>query len=143
MDSRLRIPLTARVLSRRLRTGTIIATTTRCPRARLTRLRKRGIAVLTLPGERGKVSLRACLKQLARMGINHLLIEGGSDLAASALASGVVDRLRLYIAPRLLGGNDAKGLIGGTSPSRLARALPVTCLSIKKIGPDFLLEGAL
>ena len=143
MDSRLRIPLTARVLSNRLRTGTIIATTARCPRARLTRLRKQGITVLTLSNERGRVSLRACLRQLARVGINHLLIEGGSELAASALYTGVVDRLRLYIASRLLGGNEAKGLIGGTGPSRLARALPVTCLSIKKIGPDFLLEGTL
>jgi len=143
MDSRLRTPLTARVLSRRLRTGTVIATTSHCPRSRLTRLRKRGISVLTLSGERGRVSLRACLKRLAKMGINHLLIEGGSDLAASALHSGVVDRLRLYIAPRLLGGSNAKGLIGGSSPLRLARAHPVTCLSIKKIGPDFMLEGAL
>ena len=77
------------------------------------------------------------------MGINHLLIEGGSDLAASALYLGVVNRLRLYISPRLLGGNDAKGLIGGTCPSRLAGARPVTCLTTRKIGPDFLLEGKL
>ncbi len=143
MDSRLRIPLTARVLSGRLRTGTVIAATARCPRARLTRLRKRGITVLALAEERGKVSMRACLKQLARMGINHLLIEGGSELAASALYSGVVDRLRLYVAPRLLGGQAAKGLIGGTGPSRLARALPVTGLSIRKVGADLLLEGTL
>ena len=143
MDSRLRTPLTARVLSRRLRTGTVIATTSQCPQRRLARLRKRGISVLTLPGEQRKVSLRACLKRLAKMGINHLLIEGGSELAASALYSGVVDRLRLYIAPRLLGGTDAKGLFGGTCPSRLARTHPVTGLSIKKIGPDFMLEGLL
>ncbi len=143
MDSRLRIPLTARVLSGRFRKGTVIAATIRCPRARLARLRKQGVTVLTLSDEGGKVSIRACLKQLARMGINHLLIEGGSELAASALYTGVVDRLRLYIAPRLLGGNEAKGLIGGTGPSRLARALPVTGLSIKKIGPDFLLDGTL
>lgn len=143
MDSRLRTPLAAKVLSRRLRAGTVIATTSGCPRARLARLKTRGISVLALPGERGKVSLRACLKRLAGMGINHLLVEGGSDLAASALRAGVVDRLRLYIAPRLLGGNDAKGLIGGPCPSRLGQAQPVTCLSIRKIGPDLLLEGTL
>jgi len=143
MDSGLRTPLTARVLSQRLRKGTLIATIRRAPNARLARLRRRGISVLTLPSEREKVSLRACLKQLARMGINRLLIEGGSELAASALQSGVVDRLRLYIAPRLLGGNDAKGAIGGSCPSRLVRALSVSCLSVKKIGPDLMLEGTL
>lgn len=143
MDSRLRTPLAAKVLSRRLRMGTVIATTRACPRARLARLRKRGVSVLPLPSERGKVSLRACLKRLARMGVNHLLVEGGSDLAASALRSGVVDRLRLYVAPRVLGGNDARGLVGGLCPSRLAQARPITGLSIKKIGPDLMLEGTL
>jgi diaminohydroxyphosphoribosylaminopyrimidine deaminase/5-amino-6-(5-phosphoribosylamino)uracil reductase len=143
MDSGLRTPLAARVLSPRLRKGTVIAATRRAPRARLARLRRRGILVLLLPGEKGRVSLRACLKQLARMGINHLMIEGGSELAASALRSGVVDRLRLYIAPRLLGGNDAKGLIGGSCPTRLARAASVSPLTIKKIGQDFLFEGTL
>lgn len=142
MDSRLRTPPTAKVLSRRLRKGTVIATTHMAPPAQLARLRKRGISILALPGTR-QVSLRACLKHLGRMGINLLLIEGGSELAASALQSGVVDRLRLYIAPRLLGGNDAKGLFGGSCPSQLARALSVSGLSVKKIGPDFMLEGTI
>jgi diaminohydroxyphosphoribosylaminopyrimidine deaminase/5-amino-6-(5-phosphoribosylamino)uracil reductase len=143
MDSRLRTPLTAKILSQRLRRGTVIATTGHAPRARLARFRRLGIQVLALSAEQGKVSLRACLKQLTKMGINHLLIEGGSELAASALRSGVVDRLRLYIAPRLLGGNDAKGVIGGSSPRSLARALSVSSLSVKKIGPDLMLEGTL
>jgi diaminohydroxyphosphoribosylaminopyrimidine deaminase/5-amino-6-(5-phosphoribosylamino)uracil reductase len=143
MDSGLRTPLTAKVLSRRLRKGTVIATTGRSPQAQLARLQKRGISVLVLPSSQRKVSLRACLKHLARMGINLLLIEGGGELAATALQSGVVDRLRLYIAPRLLGGNDARGLIGGPCPPRLTRALSVSNLSVKKIGPDLMLEGTL
>jgi diaminohydroxyphosphoribosylaminopyrimidine deaminase/5-amino-6-(5-phosphoribosylamino)uracil reductase len=143
MDSRLRTPLTARVLSPRLRKGTLLAATHHALKARLTRFRRQGISVLTLPSERGRVSLRACLRQLAGMGINQLLIEGGSELAASALQAGVVDRLRLYIAPLLLGGNDAKGIIGGSCPSRLARALSVSHLSIKKVGPDLMLDAVL
>jgi diaminohydroxyphosphoribosylaminopyrimidine deaminase/5-amino-6-(5-phosphoribosylamino)uracil reductase len=143
MDSGLRTPLTARVLSRSLRKGTVIATSDRSPQARRTRLRRRGIAVLVLPNRQGRVSLRACLRQLARMGVNHLMIEGGSELAASALQAGVVDRLRLYIAPLLLGGNDAKGLIGGFCPPKLSRALSVSSLIAKKIGSDLLIEGVL
>lgn len=143
MDSTLKIPLTAQVLSSRSRQGTLIATTQRAPHTRLARLRQRGIFVLVLPGEKGRVSLRACLKQLARMGVNRLLIEGGSELAASALQAGVVNRLHLYIAPRLLGGTDAKGVIGGPSPYSLARAHSVSHLSTKKIGSDLLIEGTL
>lgn len=141
MDSRLRIPVTARVISPRLRQGTLIATTRRAPRARLMRLRRQGVSVLPLPAEKGRVSLRACLKYLARMGVNRVMIEGGSELAASALRSGVVNRLRLYVAPRLLGGNDAKGVIGGTCPSRLARAVSVSHLRVRKLGTDLVIDG--
>jgi diaminohydroxyphosphoribosylaminopyrimidine deaminase / 5-amino-6-(5-phosphoribosylamino)uracil reductase len=143
MDSSLKIPVTARVLSSRSRQGTLIATTRRAPHARRARLHQQGISVLVLPGDKGRVSIRACLKQLARMGVNRLLIEGGSELAASALRSGVVNRLHLYIAPRLLGGIDAKGIIGGPSPRNLARTISVSHLSAKKIGSDLLIEGAL
>lgn len=143
MDSALRIPITARVVSPRLRHGTLIATTRHAPRARLVRLRRRGISVLPLPAEKGRVSLRACLRHLARLGINRMLIEGGSELAASALRAGVVDRLRLYIAPRLLGGNDAKGVIGGACPPRLSQTLSVSHLSVKKIGMDLRIDGTL
>jgi diaminohydroxyphosphoribosylaminopyrimidine deaminase/5-amino-6-(5-phosphoribosylamino)uracil reductase len=143
MDSALRIPMNARVLSRRLRKGTLIATTRRAPQARRARFSRQGIAMLVLPGERGKVSLRACLKQLASMGIDHLLIEGGRELASSALQACVVDRLRLYIAPRLLGNNEIKGATDNLFSPLLARALAVSRLSAKKIGPDLLLEGTL
>lgn len=143
MDSSLKIPLTAKVLSHRLRKGTVIATTRLAPHMRLARLRRRGISVLVLPGEKGRVSLRACLTQLARIGINRLLIEGGSELAASALQAGAVNRLHLYVAPRLLGGTNAKGAIGGSCPPHLARAFSVSDLSMKKIGPDLLIEGTL
>lgn len=143
MDSTLKIPLTARVVSSRSRQGTLIATTRRASHGRLARLRQRGISVLVLPGEKGRVSLRACLKQLARMGVSRLLIEGGSELAASALQSGVVNRLHLYVAPRLLGGINAKSAVGGFCPPRLAQALSVSSLRVKKIGSDLLIEGTL
>jgi diaminohydroxyphosphoribosylaminopyrimidine deaminase / 5-amino-6-(5-phosphoribosylamino)uracil reductase len=143
MDSTLKIPLTAGVVSSRSRQGTLIATTRRAPHARLARLRQKGISVLVLPSEKGRVSLRACLKQLARMGVNRLLIEGGSELSASALQAGVVNSLHLYIAPRLLGGTDAKGVIGGQSPSNLAHTISVSHLSTKKIGSDLLIECTL
>jgi diaminohydroxyphosphoribosylaminopyrimidine deaminase/5-amino-6-(5-phosphoribosylamino)uracil reductase len=143
LDSTLAIPPSARVLSPRLRSGTVLATTARAPRSRVRRLRQLGAIVLVLPAERGRVSLRACLKQLARMGVNRLLIEGGGELAASALRASVVNRLHLYIAPRILGGSDARGVIGGRSPRRLSQALSVSALTLKKIGRDLLIEGTL
>src|SRR5437016_13752032 len=86
---------------------------------------------------------RACLTHLGRMGITSLLIEGGSELNASVLRAGLVNRVLFYLAPTLLGGRDAKGVIGGQAPQRLAGALPLTDLRTQRIGRDLLIEGAL
>jgi diaminohydroxyphosphoribosylaminopyrimidine deaminase/5-amino-6-(5-phosphoribosylamino)uracil reductase len=143
MDSRLRIPITARVLSPRLRRGTLIATTRHAPPTRVARFRQLGITVMIVPEEKGRVSLRACLRRLAKLGINRLLLEGGSELAASALRARVVDHLRLYVAPRLLGGHDAKGVFGGSSPVHLRGARSVAHLKVHKIGRDLLVDATL
>ncbi len=97
--------------------------------------------MLILPAQNGRVSLHACLARLGRMGINSLLIEGGSELNATALRLSLVNRVMLYIAPRLLGGNDAKGLIGGRSPRSLAGAIPLTDIRIQRLGEDLFIEG--
>ncbi|TAJ22176.1 MAG: bifunctional diaminohydroxyphosphoribosylaminopyrimidine deaminase/5-amino-6-(5-phosphoribosylamino)uracil reductase RibD, partial [Nitrospirae bacterium] len=124
LDSRLRIPLTARVFSPRTRAeadiGTFVATTTAAPQKQIERLRMRGISVLVLPAQKKRVPLRTCLKRLAQQDISSVLIEGGSEVNASALRAGLVNRVVLYIAPHLLGGQDAKSVIGGRSPAQLA-----------------------
>lgn len=150
MDGRLRIPLTAKVLARSSgqgadrikRINTLIATTSQAPKARLHRLRSLGIPVLVLPAQDGHPSLRACLQRLGQMGITSVMIEGGSELNASALRDGMVNRVLLYVAPLLLGGQDAKGIIGGRSPNRLASARRLQHVQIRRVGGDFLMEGS-
>ena len=141
LDSRLRLPLTARVLGQAGQASIVVATTAKAPRHRVERLRSVGVTVLVLPAQNGRVSLGACLARLGRMGINSLLIEGGSELNATALRSGLVNRVALYIAPRLLGGHDAMGVIGGRSPRNLAGAIPLTDVRIQRIGDDIFIEG--
>ena len=141
LDSRLRLPLTARVLGPARQASIVVATTAKAPRHRVERLRSLGVTVLVLPAQNGRVSLGACLARLGRMGINSLLIEGGSELNATALRSGLVNRVALYIAPRLLGGQDAKGAIGGRSPRNLAGAIPLTDIRIQRLGEDLFIEG--
>ncbi len=141
VDSRLRLPLHARVTSVRSGAATLVATTTEAPRKKLTQLEARGIEVLTFPGRGGRVPLPALLSALAKRRITSLLLEGGSELNASALRAGLVDRVMLYVAPRLLGGRNAIGLIGGLSPARLGDAVALERLSIRKIGDDMLIQG--
>ncbi|HEX5646194.1 MAG TPA: bifunctional diaminohydroxyphosphoribosylaminopyrimidine deaminase/5-amino-6-(5-phosphoribosylamino)uracil reductase RibD [Nitrospira sp.] len=143
VDSALRLPLTARILSQQQNAKTIVATTHSAPASRKRALLKRGIEVLSLPGLRRKVSLPALMDELGKRGVTSLLVEGGGEINAAMLNTGLVQHVRLYLAPMLLGGADAKGVIGGKSPARLASALKLRNVTTRSIGEDLVLEGDL
>ncbi len=151
LDSRLQIPLKAIVLARvpRTTTGhaeiakTLVATTKKAPKHRLERLRSLGVPVLVLPERKGSVSLHACFTQLGKRGVTTLMLEGGSYLNGSALRAGLVNRVVLFIAPSLLGGQESISVIGGPSPKRLADAFAVTGMQAHRVGNDLLIEGTL
>lgn len=143
VDSRLRIPLKARVLSRLQEAHTLIATTEMASARKIRLLRRQGIDVLVAPGKKGHVSLTDLFRQLGRLRITSLLVEGGSTINASLIRSNLVDRLVLYIAPLLLGGNDAKGLIGGVSPKHLRESLLLDGVTIRRAGHDMVIEADL
>lgn len=142
LDSQLRLPLTAKVLT--VKGGeTVVMTTSKANPNRIEQLRALGAAVLVLPQRQGRVSLKACLARLGRMDVTTVMLEGGSELNASALREGVVNRVLFYMAPRLLGGQDAKGVIGGRSPAKLALAIPLKDIRVRRIGVDLLIEADL
>ena len=143
LDSRLRIPSNAKVLQWVGEQPTILCTTTQAPLQKIERFRKRGIQVWVLPEQAGRVSLKACLARLGEQGLTSVLIEGGATVNAAALQQGLVNQVRLYMAPILLGGQDAIGLIGGQSPKKLNRAWPLADCQLKKLGNDWLVTGTI
>jgi diaminohydroxyphosphoribosylaminopyrimidine deaminase/5-amino-6-(5-phosphoribosylamino)uracil reductase len=114
-DTRLRLPPTLRLLRRGH--GTVVACCGRkAPRSRQRALESNGVTVWRLPATARGVSPRALLRRLGREGCHDVLLEGGAALAASWLRAGVVDRIALFTAPRVLG---AGGLVW---PGLLGRA---------------------
>ena len=101
-----------------------------------------GAEVLVGPGDRA-VGLGHILDHLGSepYEIQDLLIEGGSSLAWSAVEEGVVDRLVLYLAPKLIGGESAPGIVGGKGFDTLAGALGLRIRSVDRLGPDVRIEG--
>lgn len=83
------------------------------------------------------------MTMLGKRGITSVLIEGGSTVNATALREKLVNRILLYLAPTLMGGQDAKAVIGGRSPKRLAQALPLRYVTVRRIGEDLVVEGDL
>jgi diaminohydroxyphosphoribosylaminopyrimidine deaminase/5-amino-6-(5-phosphoribosylamino)uracil reductase len=144
VDARLETPPYARVLTEGPPGPTILATlgaTLRADPSRRRRLEAAGARVLAVPGRAGRVDLEALLKVLAAEGGHRVLCEGGPRLAAELVRRRLVNRVAFYTAPRILGGDDARGAVGGTSPARLADALSLGSMTVRRLGEDVLIEA--
>jgi diaminohydroxyphosphoribosylaminopyrimidine deaminase/5-amino-6-(5-phosphoribosylamino)uracil reductase len=141
LDSRLRIAPKAKVVRWVHEQPTIVCTTAQASTKNIQTLQEQGVQVFVLPQKSGKVSLKSVLATLGKEGLTSVLLEGGSTLNASALHEGLVNQVRLYVAPQLLGGQDAKSLIGGTSPRTLAQTWHLINPQLKKLGQDWLVTA--
>ena len=81
------------------------------------------------------------LRRLALEEVQSLLLEGGPTLAGAFLRGDLIDKLVLFIAPKLVGGDDAPPLFAGPGVRTLADALPVSSLDVSRVGDDVLLTG--
>jgi len=111
LDSKLRIPLEAKVLANQESARTLLAVTPAAAKEKLAALRKSGIEVLTVPPDAsGRVDIRQLLKILGERNVSSILVEGGGEIITSFLRLGLADRLVAFIAPKILGrGIDSVG----------------------------------
>jgi len=135
----LRLPARARVLARGGPPAWVVAPRG-APAARVAALRRRGVEVLLVPGRRGRVPFAALVRLLGARGLTSLLVEGGGTVAAEALRARAVDRLVLFVAPAILGG-DAVAAVGPLDRVRVRDAVRVGGLAVAHVGPDLVLEG--
>ena len=77
------------------------------------------------------------------MGMVHLLVEGGSQVNGSFLDEGLIDKLLLFLSPKLIGDSRALGIFCGRGVQSLKEAIPLKEFRVKRIGEDLLLEGYL
>ncbi|MBI3020386.1 MAG: bifunctional diaminohydroxyphosphoribosylaminopyrimidine deaminase/5-amino-6-(5-phosphoribosylamino)uracil reductase RibD [Candidatus Omnitrophica bacterium] len=140
VDSRLRTPTTARCLSSRSPAPTLIATTVRSETKRRM-LARCGAEVLEFPARQGRVPLRRLCRRLVRRGVQSILVEGGGEVLASALAERIVDRIAFFIAPILIGGRAAPTSFSGSGASHLSRAIRLTDVTYRRLGPDLCVEA--
>lgn len=141
LDSRARIPLEAKVLNLESPARTIVAVTPKASGERLTAL-KQHAEVLVIPERDGRVDLQVLVEKLGQMEIMSLLLEGGAEVNSSALKAGIVDKVMVFIAPKLIGGSSSPGPIGGTGIVDLSEAVPLTNISVTRVGEDMLVVGS-
>ena len=99
------------------------------------------VTILPLKEKAGKLDLNELLKRLGSLGITSLLVEGGGEVAWSFLNLKRVDKIAWVIAPKIVGGKDAKTSVEGLGVDSLQEASGIQIERLSSLGEDFLLEG--
>ena len=137
-DSSLTIPLTSNVVQTANEVPTYIAYVS-ADEERKKEFEKYGVKLIETPSSGGHVDLKHLMQQLGNMGIDSVLIEGGGEIHASALKSGIVQRLMIYTAPKLIGG-DGKNAVAPLGVSVMDEAVMLQNPKITRLGDDILTE---
>lgn len=104
---------------------------------------KLGIKLLPIPLKGSYPDLDIMLVKLGEAGIDGILVEGGGTLNASFLKQGMVNRIYAYIAPKIVGGKEAKSPVEGSGILKMSDALRLSETKIKYLGEDILITGKL
>src|SRR5215213_6314824 len=140
VDSTLRTPPDAAVLADGAASGTVLAVTDRAPAEHRERVRSLGATVLDLPCDLdGRVDLATLLRELVASDIASVMVEGGATLITSFFKAGLVDRLAVCVAPKILG--DGIEAIGDLGIRDLSRSLTLADAVVEPYGVDLILSG--
>lgn len=143
LDSRLRLPMDSRLVKTAARDVVVFCSFAEENKKR--ELEERGIRVEQTPlglGD-GRPDLRQVMARLGQMEVSSLLIEGGALVNWTALASGIVDKVFLYYAPKILAGTGSVPFAAGAGFRRISEAAMVKNIRLHRFGEDFAVEGYL
>lgn len=139
-DTRLRTPLTAKVVATASQIPTLLATC--CEDRKRHRLyAERGCKILVVREKNCHVDLVQLMDLLGQEQIDSILLEGGGTLNWSALSDGIVQKVQAYIAPKLFGGQRAKTPVEGEGVASPTEAFCLKNSRCLQLGEDFLIES--
>lgn len=142
VDSTLRVPLEAKVLKMNSGKRTIIATTDRADDSKLKELKKyQNVQVVVMPSKDLRVDLTYLMKWLGEQNIDSILVEGGSTLNFSMIEDGLIDKVVSFIAPKILGGDQAKTPIGGRGIANIVDAIILRDFKVSTFEEDIMIES--
>lgn len=141
VDSSLKIDINANVVQDKS-AKTIIATTDKADKDKFLKLQAQDVDVIVVDkDENDKVDIEKLLDILGQQNICSILVEGGATLSGSFVAKKLVDKVYFFIAPKIIGGKEAKTPVAGTGILNLQEALTLKDIQIEKLEEDILIIG--
>lgn len=119
----------------------IIATTSKASKNEIQKMQDKGVRIIIAKSSRGMVDIVDLMKHLGRHEITSVMIEGGSELNSSAIQAGVVDKILIFTAPKLIG--NGHGAIGNLGVSKIDKAINLKEPVCSRVGKDMLVEAYL
>ncbi|XRG79076.1 bifunctional diaminohydroxyphosphoribosylaminopyrimidine deaminase/5-amino-6-(5-phosphoribosylamino)uracil reductase RibD [Rossellomorea sp. GAMAL-10_SWC] len=139
LDSTLKIPLESKVVTDQ-QAETWIFTSQKHSEQKRSELENLGVKVF-VTSDLSRVDLNEMLKVLGEHSISSLLVEGGGEVNASFMSQNLVDKVIVYLAPKLIGGKNAPTFLEGTGLDKMAQAIELEEIELTKIGPDYKFIG--
>lgn len=141
VDSSLRIDINANVVQDKS-AKTIVATTDKADKDKILKLQAQDVDVIVVDKDKNdKVDIEKLLNILGQQNICSILVEGGATLSGSFVAKKLVDKVYFFIAPKIVGGKEAKTPVAGTGILNLQEALALKDIQIEKLEEDILIIG--
>ena len=141
VDSSLKIDINANVVQDKS-AKTIIATTDKADKDKILKLQAQDVDVIVVDKDKNdKVDIEKLLDILGQQNICSILVEGGATLSGSFVARKLVDKVYFFIAPKIVGGKEAKTPVAGTGILNLQEALALKDIQIEKLEEDILIIG--
>ena len=140
VDTHLRTPVNAKVMTHDSPAGTLIVT---CEDAGedQERFRAKGVSTLVCPTKAGKIDLGTLMSKLGEMSITSLLVEGGASITGSMLRERLIDKFYIFKAPKLLGGDDGIPMAAGVGAKRMDECVILKEIKVRRFGDDILIRG--
>lgn len=141
VDSSLKIDINANVVQDKS-AKTIVATTDKADKDKILKLQAQDVDVIVVDkDENDKVDIEKLLDILGQQNICSILVEGGATLSGSFVAKKLVDKVYFFIAPKIVGGKEAKTPVAGIGILNLQEALALKDIQIEKLEEDILIIG--
>jgi diaminohydroxyphosphoribosylaminopyrimidine deaminase/5-amino-6-(5-phosphoribosylamino)uracil reductase len=143
LDSSLRFPLKARILSTLPQGRILVFTSEKSSPRKADVLRKKGAEIIPLPLSSNGLRLKDVLSWLGKHEISSVLVEGGGKLITAMIEGRLVDKVFLTISPRLIGGKNAPSLLQGEGVERIKNSYFLKRIKSFLIDNDIIIEGYL
>lgn len=141
IDNNAILPLESQLIKTIKDAEVIVATTLQAPQNRVKKLEDAGCEIIMVNEENGLVDLKLFFEELGRRQLTNVLVEGGSRIFGSLFDNCLVDKVIIFVGPKIIGGKDAKSPVSGKGFANISQAIQLNDMKLSQFAKDIVVEG--